>query len=178
MTVQQVGGKHYEAEYQHWDWVVDTQMGYLEGCASKYVSRWRKKNGLEDLKKARTYVQKITEVHKEKGYQNPSIGDFRETKNVEWITLTQKFNRIAGLDHMESEFNMLMVAWFDEDDLRAAIASLDILEERYSAAQAGRYPTPWPRKGSPLRSAEVRSGGSGGGGLHGMANPFGYDGDD
>lgn len=53
---------HYTAPYIHWDLVVDTGMGYLEGNATKYVSRWRKKGGRADLEKAVHYVAKLREV--------------------------------------------------------------------------------------------------------------------
>ncbi len=36
-------------------------MHYLLGCASKYLTRWRKKNGLEDLEKSRHYYVKAKE---------------------------------------------------------------------------------------------------------------------
>lgn len=58
VKVEQVGGQHYAAEYQHWDWCDDTDMPYLEGCATKYIQRWRDKGGLEDLRKARSYLLK------------------------------------------------------------------------------------------------------------------------
>jgi len=45
--IKQVGGDHYAAEYQHWDWAGETQLGYLESAATKYVSRWRKKGGVQ-----------------------------------------------------------------------------------------------------------------------------------
>lgn len=57
----QIGGNHYASEYQHWDFVCDTKLHYLLGCATKYVSRWRKKNGIEDLKKALHYLRKAKE---------------------------------------------------------------------------------------------------------------------
>ena len=57
----QVGGTHYKREYQHWDLVPDTNMPYHLACATKYVSRWREKNGLEDLKKSIHYIQKSNE---------------------------------------------------------------------------------------------------------------------
>lgn len=62
--VDQVGGNHYQAPYQHWDWVAETGLGYLEGCASKYVYRWQAKAGAEDLKKALSFINKamVTEV--------------------------------------------------------------------------------------------------------------------
>lgn len=59
---RQHGGDHYRhREYQHWDFVCDTGLHYLLGCATKYVSRWRKKNGREDLEKALHYVEKAAE---------------------------------------------------------------------------------------------------------------------
>jgi len=57
--VAQHGGTHYQSEIQHWDFIVENGIGYLEGCASKYVTRSRKKDGLNDLKKAITYIDKI-----------------------------------------------------------------------------------------------------------------------
>ena len=57
----QIGGSHYQRDYQHWDFVCDTNMPYLIGCATKYVSRWRDKNGIEDLRKSIHYLEKATE---------------------------------------------------------------------------------------------------------------------
>ena len=57
--VAQVGGTHYQANYQHWDWVEDIGMGYLEAVATKYLVRWQNKDGLKDLKKALSYVEKL-----------------------------------------------------------------------------------------------------------------------
>lgn len=60
---KQHGGSHYKKmEYQHWDWVHDSNLGYHVGNATKYLSRWRKKNGVEDLKKALHYLEKIIEL--------------------------------------------------------------------------------------------------------------------
>lgn len=59
----QVGGSHYQqTSYQHWDLVVLTRMDYLAGNATKYLSRWRRKNGAEDLLKALHYTKKLIEV--------------------------------------------------------------------------------------------------------------------
>ena len=58
---RQVGGEHYIKKYQHWDFVCDTGMHYLLGCATKYVTRWREKNGLEDLEKPIHYLEKAVE---------------------------------------------------------------------------------------------------------------------
>lgn len=36
--------------------------GYLEGNVLKYISRYKSKNGLEDLKKARYYLERLIEL--------------------------------------------------------------------------------------------------------------------
>jgi hypothetical protein len=37
-------------------------MNYLEGNIIKYVSRYKNKNGIEDLNKAKWYLEKLIEV--------------------------------------------------------------------------------------------------------------------
>lgn len=34
-------------------------LDFYEGNVVKYICRWRKKNGIEDLYKARTYVEEV-----------------------------------------------------------------------------------------------------------------------
>jgi hypothetical protein len=58
----QIGGMHYQHSYQHWDWCIDNQIPYLYGCATKYATRWRDKNGADDLRKCAHYVSKIEET--------------------------------------------------------------------------------------------------------------------
>ena len=67
----QVGGAHYKvsAGLQHWDLIDNYRVGYLEGCASKYLTRWRKKNGLQDLQKAAHYLRKLYEARAGLGFQ-------------------------------------------------------------------------------------------------------------
>ena len=60
---EQIGGRHYiEKAIQPWDFIVQNNMGYLEGCIIKYVSRYKEKNGIEDLIKASHYLEKLIEV--------------------------------------------------------------------------------------------------------------------
>jgi len=61
---RQVGGSHYAqgGDFQHWDLVERYGLGYLEGCATKYIARHRSKNGKEDLEKALHYVEKLFEL--------------------------------------------------------------------------------------------------------------------
>lgn len=60
---KQVGGAHYKGAVQHWDYAVaEFGTGYLKGQITKYVARWRKKNGVQDLEKALHFLQKLREV--------------------------------------------------------------------------------------------------------------------
>lgn len=62
-NTRQVGGKHYGLkEYQHWDVVHDFNLDYFQGQITKYVFRWREKGGIEDLRKARHYLDKYIEL--------------------------------------------------------------------------------------------------------------------
>lgn len=59
---KQVGGQHYKKNaVQPWDFITDNDIPFLEGNAIKYISRWRDKGGLEDLRKAQHYLEKIIE---------------------------------------------------------------------------------------------------------------------
>lgn len=62
-NARQVGGLHYKDKgIQPWDYIISNNLGYLEGNVVKYVSRWKDKNGLEDLQKARHYLDKLIET--------------------------------------------------------------------------------------------------------------------
>ena len=59
----QVGGVHYKTKtLQPWDVITIWKMGFLDGNALKYLVRFRDKGGVEDLKKARHYIDKLIEV--------------------------------------------------------------------------------------------------------------------
>jgi hypothetical protein len=66
-NTRQVGGAHYQKAIQPWDYIIANDIGYMEGNIIKYVSRWRDKNGVEDLRKAQHYLQKLIEVHDDSG---------------------------------------------------------------------------------------------------------------
>lgn len=61
---------HYnKGQIEVWDYTTDQGMGFLEGNIVKYVSRWRHKDGVTDLEKARDYLNKLIDVAK----QVPSV---------------------------------------------------------------------------------------------------------
>lgn len=61
---RQVGGEHYKApgKVEHWDIVAQHNLDYFQGQITKYVMRWKKKNGVQDLEKARHFLDKYIEL--------------------------------------------------------------------------------------------------------------------
>jgi hypothetical protein len=59
----QHGGSHYkDLPYETWDVIHAWGLGYFDGNAVKYLSRWRKKGGVQDLLKAKHYIEKLIEI--------------------------------------------------------------------------------------------------------------------
>ena len=59
----QVGGKHYKGEtIEHWDYCWARKFDFFQYQITKYVERWRKKGGVQDLKKAQHFLQKYIEL--------------------------------------------------------------------------------------------------------------------
>lgn len=58
--------KHYTQGIECWDYIVSHKMGYLDGNIIKYVTRYKYKDGIKDLRKAKAYLERlITEIEKE-----------------------------------------------------------------------------------------------------------------
>lgn len=129
--VAQEGGEHYQAEYQHWDWVIDAGLGYLEGCATKYVSRWWKKNGLQDLAKAKTYVLKMIT-----NYDAVYALSIEAPDNID--ELNARFCKANKLPELEYQFCVLMSDWQSTQQLEFALQLLDsLIATAQKALEAG-----------------------------------------
>ena len=72
IDTHQVGGDHYASKtVQPWEamesWMSkEAFSGYLQGNCIKYLSRYRDKNGIEDLHKAQHYLAKLCEHESER----------------------------------------------------------------------------------------------------------------
>ena len=61
MTIQ-VGGSHYKDKaMQPWDIIDAWELNFYAGNVVKYILRYRYKDGLQDLQKARHYIDKLIE---------------------------------------------------------------------------------------------------------------------
>lgn len=59
----QVGGGHYkDMAIQPVEYIHKNKIGFIEGAVIKYVSRWRSKNGIQDLEKARHFIDLLIEL--------------------------------------------------------------------------------------------------------------------
>lgn len=59
----QVGGTHYkDLKIQPIEFIYANNIPFCEANAIKYLCRWRNKNGIEDLKKARHYIDLLIEL--------------------------------------------------------------------------------------------------------------------
>ena len=83
---KQIAGSHYKSPMECWDYILANDLGYLEGTAIKYITRWKKKNGVEDILKAIHFLEKLVEVEKQKQQQVDldKVIHFWQGKPIEW----------------------------------------------------------------------------------------------
>lgn len=66
----QEGGGHYKSKgIQPVEYAYRNNLGFIESNVVKYVSRWKEKNGIQDLKKARHYLDILIEFEEQKEQQ-------------------------------------------------------------------------------------------------------------
>lgn len=64
---KQVGGSHYKDKgIQPIIYIHANNLGFCEGNVVKYVTRWRDKNGIADLEKAKHYIELLIEMETRK----------------------------------------------------------------------------------------------------------------
>jgi hypothetical protein len=118
----QVGGRHYKSDYQHWDLAITIPLNYLEGCTTKHVTRWRKKLGMQDLRKAMHYLEKLIEV-----------ADYKLKRNLSKSEMSAEVNRFAlgnNLSFMEEEYILALCTYENRLDLHNAHCILEeIIQE-------------------------------------------------
>jgi hypothetical protein len=64
LEVQQ-GGTHYkDLKIQPIEYIHANNIPFAEGCAIKYLTRWRSKGGLQDLEKAKHFIELLIELER------------------------------------------------------------------------------------------------------------------
>lgn len=63
----QVGGDHYKnLVIQPVEYIIANNLSYLQGSVIKYVTRYLNKNGVEDLKKAKHFIDMMIQEEEDK----------------------------------------------------------------------------------------------------------------
>ena len=137
---QQVGGSHYKVSYEHWDLALKLRMPYHEGQTTKYVTRWRKKNGLQDLKKALHFLNKLEEHSSD----NPHTLPKRIQQELPYIRAqVAEMARANGLNDIERAYIERLCVWTELEELAAARELLFLLmDEAEARATEGAKPAP------------------------------------
>jgi hypothetical protein len=120
----QIGGDHYRLQsYQHWDMVYDTRLNYFLSCATKYLSRYHRKNGVEDLRKAKHFLEK---------YDKPRFWDTIR-RHLHWRKHEQWLNSLQfeGMTDTEKHYTRNAIYATLQVDTQAAICWIDQLLDLY-----------------------------------------------
>lgn len=119
----QIGGDHYKAEYQHWDLVLNARMPYLEAQITRYICRWRKKDGIKDLEKALHYTNKLLE-------NITLVFPIRSSAFLDktfCVDEAERFCKVNGIDEPERSIIVVCSHWWLRkhiDDVRKRIESI------------------------------------------------------
>lgn len=130
----QVGGNHYKTAYEHWDVCIKLGMGfpYLSCTATKYIARWRKKDGLKDLQKALHYINKLLEIAPEDLEHEEDIVGIAEEIAI--------FSKANSLTDEESAVILQLMSYENRADILVAREALVTIIDRVKAA--GNKPVP------------------------------------
>ena len=56
-SMNQIGGEHYKLKIQPYKFIMENNLNFFQGNVIKYVVRYMKKNGKEDLEKIIHYCE-------------------------------------------------------------------------------------------------------------------------
>jgi hypothetical protein len=140
---QQIDGTHYKTAYEHWDYALDAGLGVLEYAATKHLGRYHKKGeALKDLRKARHYVQKLTE-----NITVVSLLCPRDRFSPQY--LREVAGRFLAASDVRDRYVVTAVwnltAWQTAAELRTALSNIDVVIEIEEGKQ---QPDPVPLEDS------------------------------
>lgn len=130
---RQVGGDHYRTEYQHWDLMGDLiGADYFVAQITRYLTRWRKKEGVRDVEKALHYFEKLRSLIDNRTILWERYPSFNPSWNVERdLILTKSLDRFVTNNPQISPLELTVFhILFERRDLGSVAHSLStILEE-------------------------------------------------
>ena len=84
---KQVGGDHYsKLRIQPVEFIHQNNIPFIEGNVIKYVTRWRSKNGIKDLEKAKHYLELLIELENRNAREgNPEEGHHLRSQQADAV---------------------------------------------------------------------------------------------
>ena len=67
MSEDKINPSYYKKGIETTDYIVSHNMNYVEGNIIKYVTRYKEKNGLQDLLKAEWYLNRLIKETRNNG---------------------------------------------------------------------------------------------------------------
>ncbi len=127
---------YYLCAYMHWDICLAIPLCYFAGNSTKYVTRWRKKNGIADLRKALTYLNKLEDT--------VTSGPTRKLFYKEIVREVNAFSDANKLSDLEREYIWALCTWSRKEDLIAAREILFLLMDEAEAKMLADGAKPVP----------------------------------
>jgi hypothetical protein len=128
--VAQVGGDHYETpgKTQHWDLMLRYDVGYVEGNASKYICRYKRKGvPLLDLQKGKSYLEKML-----------AEASYPVHRRLIPLSALNQFFLEAKLDENQTRLMTLIHAQGNEESIIMAAFKVGHMITQQQALVAGR----------------------------------------
>lgn len=118
----QVGGSHYkDMAFQPIELITALRCSFIQGCIIKYISRYKNKNGAQDIKKCIHYAQLAIEL-KDKGL-------CKNTKDVDTYMAVSNFCSVNNFNLLQK---LIIEAVVDASFNRVALLCTDLLKIEYS----------------------------------------------
>jgi len=100
---RQEGGGHYKGlAIQPVEYVHANGIGFFEGNVIKYVTRWKDKGGIDDLKKARHYIDMLIEFETK---QRAEDFDVAAARHLREFDLQMRRHQHAFRQHSKAVFD-------------------------------------------------------------------------
>lgn len=115
------GEAHYKGyQYEPVKFIIDMKFDFIQGNILKYLVRYRKKNGLQDLKKAKNYA-KIGYMHGAKGRTYGSV--LERDINLDRL---YRFISQAQFDQQTRDFLMILITLICNYQMRELAHLIDM----------------------------------------------------
>lgn len=118
--IEQVGGTHYQNEIQPWDEFKRLNVNWAQGEVTKYLCRWWKKGGIQDLNKALSIIRKWQSVQNKRdirfiAYYPAFMEQYEKFYGEAYPTFKRLINRVLKEDWYVAETLMEeIITYFKE----------------------------------------------------------------